>query len=499
MKADRTGAIRRFGLIALVSMLALPLLAQERDPYKTKPVGHEQNQQLAASAYQVNLKKYVGDTNIMVLPGLVADKKKQRIEVMVESTGLDPKSHCEFTIVGEQSEHAYETLLIAFAQPSAVYQALQFIGKLPGEPADPEALRFWARGECFELGLVKDGEPPIRLEKLVLDRRTGKTLPETGFRFTGSTKVADPKHRGKKTLAADVYQPMAIVSLFNTPGSVLEVPYVASKEDVYQNTTANPEHPFPSGALLTLVLEPVKKEAAKGVKDLSLTVAAGNRTATNVLTGLERIKALAFQLKDGTTVLNEQPAISAVMQVLGALDRKKVEYYLTVSFEDKVELGAAQALAPLLAIMDSERGIRIEPPPPGQLYYRAFTPDRDLLDRDARMFHPWELALSDQAGEISGRLLRINSVYTNGSSQAKLEMTEQKISSPLALRKALDAEAAAPAKPGQASRPPVIMVFAPATLKYGQLIKFLELVLPAHKTIHVYLDEPLPPFTGQNP
>lgn len=149
--------------------------------------------------------------------------------------------------------------------------------------------------------------------------------------------------------------------------------------------------------------------------------------------------------------------------------------------------------------MDSERGIRIEPPPPGQLYYRAFTPDRDLLDRDARMFHPWELSLSEQAGEISGRLLRINSVYTNGSSQAKLEMTELKISSPLALRKALDAEAAAPAKSGQASRPPVMMVFAPATLKHGQLIKFLELVLPANKTIHVYLDEPMPPITGKNP
>ena len=496
MKADRTGAIRQFCLIALVSMLAWPLLAQERDQYKTKPVGHEQNQQLATNAYQANLKKYVGDTNILVLPGLIADKNKQRIEVMVESTGLNPKSPCEFTIVGEQSEHAYETLLIAFAQPSAIYQALQFIGKSPGEPADPEALRFWARGECFELGLVKDGEPPVRLEKLVLDKRTGKTLPETGFRFTGSTWVADPKQRGKKSLAADVYQPMAIVSLFNTPGSVLEVPYVASKEDVYQNTTANPEHSFPSGALMTLVLEPVKKEAAKGVKDLSLTVAAGNSTSTNRMTGLERIKSLSFQLKDAAVVLNEQPTISSVMQALGALDRKKVDYYLTLSFADNVELGAAQALVPLLAIMDSERGIRIEPPPTDQLYYRAFTPDKELLNRDTRMFHPWELALSDEAGAVSGRLLAINSVYTNGSSQAKLEITELKISSPLALRKAMDAEAAAPAKSGQASRPPVMMVFAPATLKYGQLLKFLGPVLPAHKTVHVYLDEPMPPFSG---
>ena len=102
-------------------------------------------------------------------------------------------------------------------------------------------------------------------------------------------------------------------------------------------------------------------------------------------------------------MLNEQPTISSVMQALGALDRKKVDYYLTLSFADNVELGAAQAFVPLLAIMDSERGIRIEPSPTDQLYYRAFTPDKELLNRDTRMFHPWELALSDEAGAVSGR------------------------------------------------------------------------------------------------
>lgn len=496
MTAVEKKAGRQFRLIGLIAILAWPLNAQDASIYKFRPAGHEKNKELADVAHKANLTRYANDTNILVLPGLVADKNKQRVEVVVESTGLDPKSPCEFTIVGEQSEHAYEALAISFAKPGAIHQALQFIGKTPGEPVNLEALRFWARGDCFEMSLVKDGAPPVLLERLVLDQRTGKTLPEVGFRFTGSTRLADPKHREKKTIAADVYQPMAILSLFNTAGSVLEVPYVASKVDVYQNMTPNPEYTFPAGALLTLVIEPVKKEVAKCAKDLSLIVAAGNSTTTNRLTGLERIKALAFQLKDGTVVLNEQPTISSVMQSLGVLDRKRNDYYLTVCFEGDVELGAAQALAPLLSIMDCERGIRIEPPPSGQLYYRAFTPDRELLDRDARMFHPWELALSDEAGAVAGRLLGFNSVYTNGSSQAKLELTELKISSPLSLRKALDAEAAAPAKPGQISRPPVIMVFAPATLKYGQLLQFLGPVLPTHKTVHVYLDEPLPAFSG---
>jgi hypothetical protein len=42
----------------------------------------------------------------------------------------------------------------------------------------------------------------------------------------------------------------------------------------------------------------------------------------------------------------------------------------------------------------------------------------------------------------------------------------------------------------QATRPPVLMVFAPSTMAYGKLLRFLAPVLPTHRTIHLYLDEP---------
>jgi hypothetical protein len=476
-------------------LLSAPLFAQEPNLYKSKPAGHEKNKQLVISAFEADLKRHTNDSNFLVLPGLVADKQQQRIEVIVESTGLGENAPCEFTIVGENSEHAYETLLISFAQPSAISQALQFIGKKPGEPIDPEALRYWARGERFQLSLAKDGEPPVHLEKLLLDRRTEKTLPEEGFRFTGSKWLADATHPGKKLFAADALQPMAIVSLFNSTYSLLEVPYAAPQGDVYQNTSVNPEHRFSEGELLKLIIEPVKKENAKGFKDLALKVSARTNSNTNFLVGLERLKNLNFQLKDGPTLLNEQPSISSVMQALGLCDRKRNEYYLTVSFSDDVTLGEAQALVSILAIMDSDRGMRIEPPPPGQLHYRAFNPDKDLLDRDKRVFHPWELFLSEKDGAVSGELFSFHSVFTNDSSRAKLESTERMVSNSQTLLKelaALDQQARAS---GQRAGPSVIMVLAPSTLKYGQLVKFLELVLPTHKVIHIYLDETMPPLS----
>ena len=364
--------IMQLCLMALLFMPAWLPAAQQGDPYKSKPADHEKNKELAATAHQARLKKHANNTNILVLPGLVADRQKQRVEVTVESAGLAEGACCEFAVVSEASQHAYEALLISFAQPGSVHQALQFIGQDPGEPADPGALRFWPRGECFRLSLVQGNEPPIRLERLLLDRRTAKTLPEEGFRFVGSVMLPARNDPGKKAYGADVYQPMAIVSLFNSTCTVLEVPRTASKGEAYQNTIINPEQRLTGGGLLTLIIEPLNDDNTKRVKDLFLQVDGAATPPARPLTGLERLNQLVFQLKDAATVLNEKPSLNAVVAVLSALDRKKRDYFLTVSFGDTVELGGAEAITKILAIMDSERGMRIEPPPAGQLYYRAF-------------------------------------------------------------------------------------------------------------------------------
>jgi hypothetical protein len=175
------------------------------------------------------------------------------------------------------------------------------------------------------------------------------------------------------------------------------------------------------------------------------------------------------------------------------VDRERHDYYLTVSFGDSVELGQAQALARILSSIDSEKGVRIDPPAAGQLYYRAFTPDPQLLDRKARIFHPWELALTEKGGQVSGKLLLIDSVWKTGASTSELEIAELRISGPQDLRKELDAEVERSRKADKRAKPPVIMVFAPSSLHYGQLMKFMGPALPDHRIVHVYLDTMVPP------
>ncbi|MST00865.1 MAG: hypothetical protein EXS29_06100 [Pedosphaera sp.] len=129
----------RPGLMAVLVLIASPLPAQEDT--LSKPKGHAQNKQLAVRAHEDNLKKFARDTNILVRPGLIADRKKRRVEVMVERTALGADAPCEFTVIDETSDHGYEALLLSFAKPSDVHRAIQFIGTEPGGAFDPGSHR----------------------------------------------------------------------------------------------------------------------------------------------------------------------------------------------------------------------------------------------------------------------------------------------------------------------------------------------------------------------
>lgn len=482
-------------VLTLLVMIALPLCAETDATlgHKTQPAAHEANHRLAVRAYENNVHKYAGNTNYLIRPGLVADQIKRRVEVMVERSSVGRNQPCEFLLIGESSDHAYEALLISFAKPSDVHGALQFIGAEPGEPFDPSALRFWAKGETFQLGIARTNEAPLPIEQMLLDRRTGNTIREEGFMFTGSRLFPVTDTPGRQFYAADEIQPKAVVSLFNSTWSVFEVPYEASKGEVYQNTSVNPEHPFPEGSILTLVIEPVNKDGTRRVKDLALHVGTIKPLTNNLDTEAERLSRLRLQLKDGVTALNKKTGLVAAVESLAVLDQKKHDYYLTVYFGENVELRQAQALSKILSTMDNEKGVRIEPPATGQLYYRSFAPDHDLLDRNARMFHPWELSLTEEDGQMSGKLLLVESVWRKDGGKPELAFTEFTVSSPQELRKALDTEAASTAKSEKRAKPAVIMVFASPRLQHGRLMTFLEPVLQTYKSIYVYMNDPMPP------
>lgn len=492
------------GCKALMSVLIpafLTLHAQESPHARSRPRDHDTNRRLAAERHQVNRERHAGDTNILVLPGLVADRRTQRVEVLVERSAVGPTAPCEFLVVGESSDHGYESLLIAFARPSAVHQALQFIGAEPGQPFQPSAQRFWAKGERFILTVVSSNTPPIRVESLLLDRRTDSPLPEEGFLFTGSRRVSSTDTSTEQVYAADAFQPMAIVSLFSSPSAVFDVPRSVSKEFVYRNTTVNPEPPIDEGALLTLAIEPAHPRGSSWVKDLVLEVDSGATVAGGSVSPVDALAKLRLRLKDGSTVLNRDDTLVSVISSLASLDRRKQSHFLALRWSGDVTVGAAQALAGILSTVDREQGVRIDPPAPGDLYYRAFTPDRALLDRTERSFHPLELELKKLNGRITGRLVLVDSIWKEGASRPEWRSLEYPVLNSTDLRREMAADQDRSRNSGRSPRPAVMLAFAPSDLTVAQLTAFLEPVLTQRFAIHVFANEspPLVPDKTSSP
>jgi hypothetical protein len=184
--------------------------------------------------------------------------------------------------------------------------------------------------------------------------------------------------------------------------------------------------------------------------------------------------------------------VSAVIAI-AALDRQKRIPFLTLHWSPAIPLASVQALAEILDSLDSEQGIRIEPPLPGEPYYRAFTPDRQLLNRTERRAHPPELALHQKDGRISGHLLLVESVRREGTSGSELECIERPLLDSADLGRELEADRERHRSPNRRPRPNVLLAFVPPDLTLGQLTTFLKPALTNQTAIHLLLDEPMPP------
>ncbi len=447
--------------------------------------------------HEANLARYKGVADVLVLPGLVARRKEKRVEIMAESTGLGDGTVIEFLLIDQGSGKGYEALLWSFAKPSDVHKALMFIGMAPGEPFNPAKLRFWSKGERVLLSVAaedngREDVPPKRLESLVLDKTREETLPAAGFVFAGSFMADNRGEKPGRVYAADVFEPRSVASLYNDPTAVLDVPRRARRSDVYGSLVVGPEYDFAKNELLSIVLEPEYKDGRKRVKDLVLNVRRSEvkgRKGGGLGETSGPASAMEFLLTDKAgKAMSEKPELPAVLGVFDSLIRGGQDPYVSVRFDAALRLADVRKVCRVIALIDTDSGIRVEPPAPGQLYYEAFLPGAQWLDREGRIIQPWELRLARKNGKVSGTLTLYESVWEGDGSAAKLKVTTFDVKTPQSLRDRLDADAARRKEAGRRPGAPVLLVFADANLTYGKLMDFISPAFTTHNIVHVFLE-----------
>lgn len=419
------------------------------------------------------------DDSFFLRRGLVANRKTKRVTILAEASGLGPGDTVEFFLVAETSSHDYESLAVSFAEPRDLRAGLEHIGMTPGLPVNTEALRFWPKGERVVVRFARHqsggaGDSGVRAERLVLNRDTGKTLREGGFVFTGSFKRQDTGDGGApEAYAADVVDPKSIASNYNEPQTMLDVPRQAPQGTVYGKQVVQADHAFRAGELLEVTLGPEYPDGRKRVTELLLQAAP---RAGDEARGLE---GLVFHLRpkgDGSIVPLEGGTIENVLQRFSALQDEGRDPFVTLAIDDAVPVRAVKSLCGLLSSIDTETGIRVDPPPPGQLYYKAFLPDEGYRDREKRPSQPWELHLWPGPDSATGAVWQIEQVWKDDSVYPDLKTASYPVQSPAEFASVLKEKG-----PGI----PVILVYAQPNLANGALMRYLTPVRGDYPVIFV--------------
>lgn len=342
--------------------------------------------------------------DLKVWPAVFADRAQRRVEILALATGLDGEKPVEFFLVNEQGK-TYEALLATLAQPRDVLAALEFLGLPPGLPHDPQANRFWPKGERVLFRVqwqdAQGQAREARVEEFL--RQDEQPLPVSGLVFTGSNWFPAPAPGQPRGLAADATANIA--STYNDRDVLLDVPRQAEQGRVYGHIVPNPARVLPRGQRVRCVLTPELPRGETRVRSYSarfVPAPAGDGQDPWLL-----------NLADGggRSLLNAAP-MSKLLELLQQEIAARHDVFLSPAFAPELPVRDAIQIAAMLRVLAGRDLLRLEPVP-GQLYYEAYLPRSEFWDRQQRLTQPLELYLADRAGQIAGHGIHLVEHFDN--------------------------------------------------------------------------------------
>ncbi len=429
-----------------------------------------QHRAQAEELYKSWRQEHAGEEHMLIRYGLRADRSEQFVEIVAEASGLPPSDPVEFVLISEMSGHDYEALAISHALPSDIHAAMEFIGMKPGTPFNPQALRFLPKGERVFITFHWTDEDGLahsyHAEELVMNARTGTHLEKNGFVFVGSQWLDEDDNR---VYAADMYGPQAIVSLYNEPTTVFDVPRAVSQGEVYGFLAPYPERQAPFGQFLRIRFTPEYTDGRQRIADVTLAIRPGTDEAPVFLT-LTDTRGEA---------LHDGHALHQIVSALSRISEQGQTPYLTLDLHDDAPVNEIRDLLRLLQSFQKEQTLHIEPPQTGDLFYRAFVPPDIHRDRAQRPTQALELRMERENDAFTARVVEIEDIRARREDPFEPEITEYDVATPSALAETL-AEID--------HRLPVLLVFVPSDTPYGAMMEWVRPVMDTHHMIHVFLE-----------
>jgi hypothetical protein len=202
---------------------------------------------LALSGAQAAELKADKDRRAVMVPAKIAPRKISTLDEVYPIEVIATAPH-------PRGQKAHETVVVTDVKPSEVHKALESLGLKSGKPARGEDAR--AEGPLVSIHLefaAEDGPKRVPIERTLVDKKTGKTLPALNWRFTGSAlKQTDPA-KPDKTYGADVTG--TLIGIFPvTDETVIQTDLTLKDEPLIKLETNTKVLP-PEGSPVTLIIE----------------------------------------------------------------------------------------------------------------------------------------------------------------------------------------------------------------------------------------------------
>ncbi|MBP7276183.1 MAG: hypothetical protein KBA51_08280 [Kiritimatiellae bacterium] len=420
---------------------------------------------------------FADENDVFSRPGVTAHRAGREVRIEAQATGLATGEPCEFLLVGPRSGHGYEAFAISKAAPSDVHAALLHIGLVPGECVNSRLLRFWPRGQIVSVRVLRPTSPSpdteIPIEEFVWDRALNRAMETAGFMFTGSLRIKDPDLAPDEFYAADLLDPGSILSVFNQPETVLDIPRQGGQSELYGRQTIHPERVLPKDEPLTILLRP----AAPGDNFLTVAETTLHHAWKDGKLEMEWSAAGGFPGATGTVAQVDSAGANAFPP--------KLAVYAAVTFDRSIPLRAIAEPCAAIERWVLDRGLRISPPNEQHLFYRAFIPLPEYRERGERPSHPLEIQMrKNEAGGWAAEVTRVNPDRDWMTGERTFRTESWTAASP--------AELAALARE-QGAMLPVLIVIAPDDITYGDLVDWLLPARATHPVAHIYAVSPSPP------
>ena len=194
-------------------------------------------------------------------PALTVDKQKKTVSIACKIAPRKLENLTEIYPIeviacwpAPKGKKAHETVVTFDVKPSDIHKALESLSLTPGKPAVGEGQS--AKGAEVKIylevpapgGVVRR----VPIEKTLVDRKTGKTLPTIKWLFTGSAMTQPDPNKDEKVYGADLTG--TLIAIFPvTAETVIQTSLTMAEEPLIKMETNTKVLP-PIGTDVTLVI-----------------------------------------------------------------------------------------------------------------------------------------------------------------------------------------------------------------------------------------------------